>query len=579
MNDFNEFPPIDSDMPELLDPFPEFEDALDLGDALTASGRPAGRDWGDENLRSHHRIAARFAHYAEGRVLYVDGIGWHQWDGTRWALDRHGAVTNGLLRELLAESWAEAMRDRNLEADVRASMTATGTTGVLSLASTHGRLFAVDTDADPWLLNVRNGTLDLHTLELRPHDPSDRLTKITRAAYHPDVTSARWDDFLASSLPDVEVRDFLARYAGLALVGRVIEHVLVIATGTGRNGKGVLSGAVRSALGDYAVTAPSTMLTAGRYGHSSASELAAKMILRGARWVVMSELDKGDQMAEATMKFLTGGDSIPAKLMGQNYVEFKPSHSLFMLTNNLPEVDANDAAVWDRLRIVPFDVSFAGREDTALEADLELDADAILTWAVHGLRAYHERGLGAPDAVTRRTAEYRSDNDPLRRFLDEECVLHPAATVAKGDLHAAYTRWAAEAREAPISARALTELVKRLPRVSEARSATARLWHGVGLAAEPELSLTRQSVASDTSTQRFSRETVVGNDWEQVTQASREPVPPAKSGQGDRADHPPESPGSPLVASLAGLPDRCPSCGWHTPTQGHADTCQIGTTS
>ena len=56
------------------------------------------------------------------------------------------------------------------------------------------------------------------------------------------------------------------------------------------------------------------------------------------------------------------------------------------------------------------------------------------------------------------------------------------------------------------------------------------------------------------------------------------PIPPAKSGQGEPAeDAPPESPGSHLVASLAGLPDRCPSCGWHTPTQGHADTCPKAT--
>ena len=42
-----------------------------------------------------------------------------------------------------------------------------------------------DLDADPWLLNCANGTLDLHTIALRAHNPADRITKVTHAAYLP----------------------------------------------------------------------------------------------------------------------------------------------------------------------------------------------------------------------------------------------------------------------------------------------------------------------------------------------------------------------------------------------------------
>lgn len=460
-----------------------------LGDFIPISAEPitpqdsvaevAPEYWADKGLRSHQRIAARLAQYGAGNALYVNGAGWHHWDGTRWAPDQREANVNRLVTELLKKCWQEAISDPMLAADVKASMTATGTAGVLSLASR--QLFAAEVDSDPWLLNCKNGTLDLHALELRPHNPDDFITKITAASYEPIATSETWEAFLESSLPETNIRSFLQRFAGMALVGRVLEHVLVIGTGSGRNGKGILSGALSHALGDYAVTASNDLLVAGRYGHKSAGELAAQMVLRGARWAVMSELNKGDKLDESTMKTLTGGDTITAKLMGQNFVEFRPAHTFFMLTNDLPSIDANAKAAWARLRVVPFDVSFEGREDTTLEERLELEVNAVLAWAVEGLRNYHQEGLNAPPAVIARTNEYRADNDPLRRFIAEECVTDRRARVMKTVFADAYQKWAFENREESLSPRAIGVQVKQIEAVTETRTETARHWVGIGL--------------------------------------------------------------------------------------------------
>ena len=95
-------------------------------------------------------------------------------------------------------------------------------------------------DADPYLINVANGTLDLRTGELKPHDPRDRITKVTRAAYDPDAPAPTWIAFLEKVLPDESARAYLQRVAGVALLGKVIEHVLAILTGTGRQREGHL---------------------------------------------------------------------------------------------------------------------------------------------------------------------------------------------------------------------------------------------------------------------------------------------------------------------------------------------------
>lgn len=464
------------------------------GDTAPAVAYPATPAvWNDSGLRSHQRIAKRFATYAEGHALYVDGIGWHYWDGTRWARDRHGKQAHLLLERLLHISWGEAISDKDLQADVKQSMSAHGSSGVLDLASR--KLFAAETDVDPWLLNCANGTLDLRTLELRPADPADLITKRTAAAYEPGARSQRWEDFLESSLPDTDVRGFLQRYAGVGLVGRVLEHVLVVATGTGRNGKSVLAEALSNTFGDYAVHASNDLLIASRHGGKSAGELAQMMQLRGARWAVMSELEKGSKLAESTMKQLTGGDTINAKHMGQNPINFDPSHSFFMLTNDLPEVDPRAQAVWARMRVVPFEVSFEGREDTRLASDLETCLEAILAWAVTGLEQYQADGrLIAPAKVQASTDGYRDQNDSLTQFIAEECELG-AGAVTKADFAEAYSGWQMANRKEPLTPTMIGKRMKALiadrPElfggITERRSNRGQSWHGVSLAETADL--------------------------------------------------------------------------------------------
>ena len=426
-----------------------------------------------------YRLAALYA----GKLKFVRRIGWHVWDGKRWATDEKDAATNAVL-EVLRDTLAESLSDQELRNDVRKCETANGIAGVLSIASALPslRAGADELDADPYLINCANGTLELRTGTLRPHDPADLITKVTRANYNDGALSRAWDGFLESSLPDAEVRAFLQRFTGSALIGTPLDHILVIATGIGRNGKGVYSRAVSKALGDYAITGSNSMLIASKYGQQSAGEQASRMRLRGARWVVMAELEKGAKLAPSTMKSLTGGDTIEAKFMGQNPVEFAPSHSIFMETNYLPTVDAEDTAVWARLRVVPFDVSFAGREDGGLEDRLEADLDAVLTWAVAGLRAYHLEGLNAPEAVLSRTGAYRTANDPVQQFVNESCVFHANARVARTDLHHAYLEWARTNGAETLTPRELTPRIGALPGIEEGKTGGVRIWKGLGLA-------------------------------------------------------------------------------------------------
>jgi putative DNA primase/helicase len=436
----------------------------------------------------HHgqlRMAYRLANsHHRDKLLHVYGVGWHRWDGKRWASDDQGhavrAVRQVLRRALEASLDLDTDAAKAIRRDVDRCSSAPGAAGVLALAATMAPFAATvrDLDADAYLLNCANGTLDLRTLQLRPHDPDDRITKITVAAYDETAHAAAWDKFLDRVLPDADVREFLQRLAGVALLGRVVEHVLGILTGPGANGKGVFTRSVEYAFGDYAATAEAELFMAREGAHPT-----GEMDLLGRRWVTVSETDQGRRLAEATMKRLTGGDTIKARKMRQDFVEFQPSHTAVLVTNHLPAVRGDDPAIWRRIRVVPFDVVIPEAErDKHLDERLQLQAEAVLAWAVAGYRDYANRGdLGEPRAVTAATSTYRLDSDPVARFIDEECITTPAGYAAMGELFARWQRWAPEDGAPEISQKAFGQALDRKGYASDKYKGT-RIRRGLVLA-------------------------------------------------------------------------------------------------
>ncbi|MBT2555837.1 phage/plasmid primase, P4 family [Arthrobacter sp. ISL-5] len=390
--------------------------------------------------RGQARIAYDLAEAYKDKLLHVHGIGWHYWDDSCWQEDKTGRATRAVLA-VLRKALADSLNDPDLRQDVRKCESAHGIEGVLKIARALPQFAATpdQLDADPYLLNCANGTLDLHTMELRPHDPADRMTRRTAAAWNPDAEGPIWEACLARWLPDPEVRRFLQRYAGLALAGKVLEHVLAIFTGKGRNGKGVCYHAFSGALGDYAATAEPDL-----FMHRDGAHPTGEMDLRGRRWVVVSESDKDRRLAEATMKRLTGGDTIKARRLFQDFTEFPPSHTAVLVTNHLPKVSGDDSAVWARIRVIPFDVVIPEAEqDPLLPEKLQLEMDAILAWAVAGWQDYQEHGLAEPAAVLAATDNYHRDADALGRFISEECDTGPGHSALTESLHQAWTVWAA----------------------------------------------------------------------------------------------------------------------------------------
>lgn len=311
-------------------------------------------------------------------------------------------------------------------------------------------------DANPYLLNCKNGTIDLRDGKLREHRREDRITKSTNVAC--GGNAPRWRAFLERIIPDSELRDYLQRAVGYSAIGEVTEHVLHIGCGCGANGKSVFFSALSHALGDYAASVPPALLVSnGLNEHPTV--IAA---LHGVRFAVASETEEEGRVRAAQLKALTGGDALTARRMREDYWTFQPSHTLWLQTNHRPQTKEATPGFWRRIRLVPFVERIpASEQDPRLTTKLREEAPGILQWIVEGAARYLTEGLTPPKIILDATAEYQAEQDDMAEFL--ECaglVPDPKAFKAAADLYEFYCKWAEGANLKPWGRRTFTSRLR-----------------------------------------------------------------------------------------------------------------------
>jgi putative DNA primase/helicase len=337
-------------------------------------------------------------------------------------------------------------------------------------------------DADPWALNLSNGTVDLRTGELREHRREDLITKIAPVAYDPDAPAPVWEAFLERVLPSEDLRAFVQQAAGYSATGDTSEQCLFINHGTGANGKSTYQEAIAAALGDYAMRAPTEMLLAKRSG-GIPNDVAR---LKGARFVAASETEEGRRLAESLVKDLTGQDTISARFMRAEWFDFRPTHKLWLSTNHKPEIRGTDTAIWRRIRLIPWSVTILPAEqDKKLPAVLRRELPGILAWIVRGCLEWRRGGLQAPEEVRKATGEYRAEMDVLAVFLGECCESGPELWDYAKDLYTSYKRWCGETGERAETQRKFGErLRERGFQRDRGGSRGAGIWRGLRLSEE-----------------------------------------------------------------------------------------------
>jgi putative DNA primase/helicase len=340
-------------------------------------------------------------------------------------------------------------------------------------------------DAVAHLLGVENGAVDLTTGQLRHAQPHERVTMRAAVAYDSQAQSTLWEKTLCGVFPDAGERHYFQTAVGYTATGAMNLDKWFLPYGPkGRNGKGTLLGAVRTALGDYAIELDAA--TFDRRKDGAPFNLAK---LPGKRFAHCAEAGDSTTLHHDRIKQISGGDPLMAGDKHQRAFEFRPVCKLWFSCNTRPKVTDESAAFWARVVVIFFGQTFLGREDTSIRDALRNDPRhqrAVLRWIVEGaVRFYAQKGLGEmPPAFAAATAEFQLENDRLAEFYEAMCVLGEGCRAKASELWRAYRTWA-EAEGLRFALGSKTFYQQLASRFGEPEKESDGKWYrGVGLKTE-----------------------------------------------------------------------------------------------
>lgn len=375
---------------------------------------------------------------------------WLVWDGQRWAIDQTREIHRKAI-ELTQHLYIEA--GYQIEEGQRTALAQ----WAIKCESDNRRRAMVNTassllpttptewDRDPWLLNCKNGTIDLDSGTIKPHSKHDRITKLINIKYDPEATAPRWAQFLQEiTRGQQELVTFLQRAAGYSLTGETREQCMFILYGTGANGKSTFLETLSDVLGEYGTKTATETLMSRRSG-TIPNDIAA---LRGSRFVTAVEAEEGQRLAENLVKQMTGGDTMTARHLYGEYFQFRPTFKLWLATNHKPTIRGTDNAIWRRIRLIPFTVTIPEeKQEKGLAAKLRSELPGILTWMVKGCEEWSNHGLASPETIRSATDAYRNEQDVLGQWINESCLFDPKIQTQASVLYASYKSWTEQCGE------------------------------------------------------------------------------------------------------------------------------------
>lgn len=403
-------------------------------------------------------------------LCYTKAWGWMYYNGVSWEMDADWramecAITIGDSLLNSADEWiaakceelerlgidsggsdARKVLSEALELKKHAvyTLSSRGLTAMLTIAKMLMMENPNSFDANPWLLNTPEFIVDLSTGERYPHSAHHKCVNCTSVAPSLDPTQGvppMFEKFLNQIFcGDADLISYVQMLTGAALVGKVYNENLIIANGSGSNGKSTLFGVLQSLLGSYATAINPELLMS-----SNVNEQQMGMaMLQGKRLAIAQETEAGQQMRTSMLKRLVSTDDMVAKKLYHDPMTFTPTHTLVLATNHLPVINANDKGTWRRIIVLPFNATIEAKDMIADFQNVLIrnEGPNILDWCIDGAVKFFEMNCvisDAPASVKKATENYRSSEDWFNQFVSECCV--DGGYVYHKELYSVYRRW------------------------------------------------------------------------------------------------------------------------------------------
>jgi len=391
------------------------------------------------------------AHHEDVRWI-VEMKAWMVWGGNVWQEDGEKKVREMAkddARKMMEESFSHpGTAERKVVMERARKMgDSSAINSMLELANSDPKvvLRKKHLNANPYLLGVKNGVLDLRTHSLRSGGRADLITKTAGVEFDPHAVCPRWESFLDEVMGgDEKLVAYLQRLVGYGLTGEVTEHLFPFLYGGGKNGKSTFIETLFWLMGDYALKAQAELTMEDKRGGNAESIIAQ---LHGIRCVVGSEVDAGGKLAEGRLKNITGGDQMTGRALYGAPFSFAPSHLLWGFGNHKPIISGTDLGVWRRLKLIPFLVTIPPeKRDARLGEKLRAEGSGILNWALKGLKMWEEIGMemDEPKAVKEAVKAYRTAEDELGGFIDAALEKAGGFEMSGAEVYRIYKLWAEE---------------------------------------------------------------------------------------------------------------------------------------
>jgi putative DNA primase/helicase len=418
--------------------------------------------------------ARRLVRFYGTDIRYVAHFNaWYIWEGHYWRRDEDGAIMR-LAKATIEKLFAEAAKieDETPRTVMRkfalASQSCARLAAMVKLAESelpivlsHERL-----DADPMLLGVKNGVIELETGQFREGRREDYITKRCDVAYDPRAICPQWCEFQATIAGhDKDLIAYKQRLAGVFLTGKCIE-VLFIPWGSGSNGKSTELETYQAILADYGHAADASLLLARKETAGPTPEIVE---LKGKRAIFINETPERAHLNEARVKYLTGNDTMSGRGLHERPINFRPTHKVVMRTNHKPIIRGTDLGIWRRINLIPYLITIASGDPDFRQCKLMPELPGILNWMLEGLKVYQREGLNPPKAVCDATDRYKADMDLLAQWLADRCILDrdspaggPQSETLLKELTADFNVWARDDLRRPWPNATLSEKLSEL---------------------------------------------------------------------------------------------------------------------
>ncbi len=292
--------------------------------------------------------------------------------------------------------------------------------------------------------------------------------------YDPSAKCPLWEEYLNGVQPDPAMRDILQMLMGLCLVPDCSYEVFFVLYGEGGCGKNVFLSTLEGVVGRANICA----LPLSKFGEKHSAHLLTENLVNIVGDLPTSDGKTSLNAIEGILKDAVSGGLIACERKNQEPYQAHAIARNIFATNSLPTFADRSDGVWDRIRIVPFDVKFrdTDRQNPYLKEQIaESELSGVFNWAVEGLSKL--RSLRRFPRGPKGQAEeqrHRKNCDHEAQFLRDNYTERNGAFVDGSTIYQDYRSFCIDNGYRPKnSANFSSELRRIFPRVVEDRRTVA----------------------------------------------------------------------------------------------------------